>query len=1103
MSATRSAVTPAYASAPYGWAALLSLLAVLYLTLLPFEFGDVAVAEAWQRFLAMEQGAVRSGARQQWVANALMFMPLGFFLTAWLTLNRRSGLVRLLLGMVVAAFCLLVTASVEFAQIWLPNRNPSLNDISANFVGGAVGATVWVLIGRRIAAWWDGVQREGLRINVTQLLLLYGVFYIVVSLLPFDFLLSLSELQARLASEHWSWWMRADYCTETQLRCLALDGSKVVLAVPLGVWLYQRYHGQRLVTLFVTGLALGLGVEAAQFLLVTGRADGFSGLLRVMGIGTGLLLAAQFINFAIHIDEWRQQWGRVLAIGVCIPYTMAVFAVGLGNREFHWEAAQAWEQLQSLRWLPFYYHYFVAEAVAIRSVLLTLMLYAPLGGILWLWAGNRTIRPLSAVALGAVFALTIEAVKLFIDGQRPDLTSVWLGGLAAWAAWRVCTWATVQFGAGHSVSPPLPKVTRVSAPSRLESASLPARVLGITLLALTLILAMTWPVAAPWLVMALVAYMAWLWHRPEAWLLVIPALVPTLNLSLYTGRFFFDELDLFLLATLAVHAVHWRSGWGLVPLPRLVRWSLFAVGLAFFVSLVRGLLPLQPLDDNALVHYASHYNALRDAKGFVWALVLFMLLNQSSEPLRLLFQRWLVPGMVLGLVGVVAIILWERATYPGLFDFASRYRLSALFTEMHVGGPSIETYLVLTLPFALLWAGLQRSWLWWIPLCGLLAAALYGLVVTYSRAGYLGMAVVLLVILAGALITAVTRRGAQRWQLTAVVMVLFMLVGSVLPRVTGDFFAQRLEQLDSDFARRTEHWQLVMALREPGVVGTLLGAGLGAFPRTYVWGNPQGQIPANFSYVHTSEGHRLRIGTGDSLFINQRLSLPPHGDYTVEVKAQSDQTARLGLFVCEKFVRHSFECRRTAMEIAPPGTGDNSSVWIFNADGLATGPWFQRRQLVFSFSNSTAGSIIDIEQIRLTAADGQEFLRNGDFSQGGRYWYFTTDNLWPWRTENQWLEIFFAQGWLGLLAFVALTLLGLITLLRRAAQGAFEAIYVLAALAGMLAIGVFSTVFWSPRLTMLFYLVLLLGVAVAHDSLQQPTRRRLRRAYTGTIPDHR
>ena len=112
---------------------------------------------------------------------------------------------------------------------------------------------------------------------------------------------------------------------------------------------------------------------------------------------------------------------------------------------------------------------------------------------------------------------------------------------------------------------------------------------------------------------------------------------------------------------------------------------------------------------------------------------------------------------------------------------------------------------------------------------------------------------------------------------------------------------------------------------------------------------------------------------------------------------------------------------------------------------------------------------------------GEKLLHDGDFAAGSRHWYFTTDHLWPWRVENQWLEIWLDQGWLGLLAFVVLTLAAFGRWLKGAVQGRFEDACLLASLAGVLTIGVLSTVFWSPRLSLLFYLILLLGVAASYS----------------------
>jgi hypothetical protein len=65
-------------------AAWLSLLAALYATLLPFEFRTASLAGAWDTYTSLSFQWSRSftpDARQQWVANALLFLPLGFFWT--------------------------------------------------------------------------------------------------------------------------------------------------------------------------------------------------------------------------------------------------------------------------------------------------------------------------------------------------------------------------------------------------------------------------------------------------------------------------------------------------------------------------------------------------------------------------------------------------------------------------------------------------------------------------------------------------------------------------------------------------------------------------------------------------------------------------------------------------------------------------------------------------------------------------------------------------------------------------------------------------------------------------------------------------------------
>jgi len=721
------------------------------------------------------------------------------------------------------------------------------------------------------------------------------------------------------------------------------------------------------------------------------------------------------------------------------------------------------ERLQTLRWLPLHRHYFVPEASAIRSLSLHLGIYAGVGLWLWLWDlrgrdGPSSGRAWYAAAGAALPALLLESGKLFLLGPPPDTAAPLLAALGAGVFYLLlCRIRGVEMGA--------------PAPPRREgpvAVTLPARTAGLLMLGGAVVWAVQWPVAAPWLTAGLTAYTLWLWYRPAAWLLVVPALVPLLDLTLYTGHRLFDELDLMLLATAGVLLLRRPTGAGWPRLPLPVVWGAGLLALSTLLGLALALWPWPGFGLNDGVHYSSPWNGVRMARGVLWALLLFALTVALRQPPGELLRRWFIPGMALGAAAAVGVVLWERATYPGLLAVESRYRITGLFTDMHAGGPTIESFLVMTAPFLLLWGWRQRRFLPFLAAQLVWAGLLYGVVVTYSRAGYLGLTVALALLLPGALATGRDTIPGS-WRRVAVTALLPLLLAAVVvPRAAGGFLEQRMSQVAQDWELREAHWRLAVALREGP---PLLGAGMGRFPAAYAEWAPLDRMPENFAFTRAEGRGGLRLGSGDSLYLNQRLQIPRTGHFEVTVRARSGARARLRLFVCEKHVRHSFGCHqgRVVLPAGEAGTGQ----WRFETAGLASGPWFARRQLTLALRNETPGSVIELDRITLHSADGRQWLRNGTFAAGPAHWYFTTDHLWPYRVENQWLEVWFDQGWLGLGAFLLLTLAAM----GRLARGGLVQYTLLAAVAGTLAIGLFSTIFWSPRIALLFYLTLLLGTA--------------------------
>ena len=96
--------------------------------------------------------------------------------------------------------------------------------------------------------------------------------------------------------------------------------------------------------------------------------------------------------------------------------------------------------------------------------------------------------------------------------------------------------------------------------------------------------------------------------------------------------------------------------------------------------------------------------------------------------------------MQVGLAYVGLILLWERAAYPGLLDFSARYRTTATFWEMHMGGAAIDAYLALATPFAAWALAAARSPRAWVAAATLALLTGHACLTTFSRGAYVGVA---------------------------------------------------------------------------------------------------------------------------------------------------------------------------------------------------------------------------------------------------------------------------------------------------------------------------------------------------------------------------
>ncbi len=277
---------------------------------------------------------------------------------------------------------------------------------------------------------------------------------------------------------------------------------------------------------------------------------------------------------------------------------------------------------------------------------------------------------------------------------------------------------------------------------------------GLLLGALAAVLAVRHPLgsAGALTVIAAVGVAAFRW--PLLALAAPVALLPVAGLAPWTGWLLVEEFDLLLLASMAGGWAALAMGRAGAPQPQRAptrgwaRWVLPLLLATWAVALWRGLGDAGGLSWGWWQGYRDPLNSVRLAKplpaAILWWCLWRAMLRRDADGAHMALQRG--AAMALALAGMV--VVWERAAFPGLLNFSSDYRTTAMFWEMHVGGAALDGFLALALPLAAHHAWHARNrWESSVALAGL-ALAGYVALTTFSRIVYLavpaGLAVMLL-----------------------------------------------------------------------------------------------------------------------------------------------------------------------------------------------------------------------------------------------------------------------------------------------------------------------------------------------------------------------
>ena len=1097
---------------------------VVYGSLVPLQFNALPLADAWRAFQNIPYLQLGIASRADWVANGVLYVPLGF-LSVFLLKAALPRAWAAPMQVLAALFCLALAVGVEFTQLFFPPRTVSLNDVMAEAIGSLIGVALGAKFGRWFAAFLRSFLTDTRRLFVLGLDA-YVVVYLVFALFPFDFLLSWDEIADKVNSDLWGW-LVAGAGAQKPVTVLIKGIAEAALTVPFGV-LLARLAGARqpgyALAAFI-GLLLGGCVEVAQFFVGSGVSQGLSVLTRIAGVCAGLALvryATRHARLMSSVDAARL--ARRVGPYLAVPYLVVLLQIN-GWITPRWHGLQAAKrQLAEVNFLPFYYHYFTTEAIALFSLAAVTLSYLPVGGLAWAYGRSAGV----AAGLAILLAGGVETGKLFIVGAHPDPTNMLIAGVAVWIT--VSILQLFERGkrpaAGLATDPGAPSAWRPAAPGPLRlkipaESRLPGQLSWLGL-ALCTALVTAWLMAFPTLrllvAVVLGASCVAVWRQPRLAFAILPAALPVFDLAPWSGRFFFDEFDVLVLLLLAVAYAraprpaaapgsggHRQARRLRTPGDLFLLFSVALLALSFAISTVRGLLPFTlpaslPFawpDANAFNNYFSNFNALRVAKGALWALLLWRLSRRflttgvrrgvtrgvtTGTDVRRYFS-W---GMTAGLALTVVWILWERAAFPGLLDFTQDYRVTGPFSVTHTGGAYIDCFLAAAIPFLLVQTIEQRRWVFKLAGVVLVLASTYALVLTYSRGGYLAFAVAVAVLLLAMLSKSVVgQRGSQKSQglkryrdgLILGGLGLAMLLVA-LPVFKSGFMQSRLATVGADFDVRKAHWADALAIRDPGLLTALFGMGVGQFPQTKYWRSTLHPKIATYRLLTEQPGGKtntfLRLDAGEPIGVEQFVAMAPGQNYVLKFDVRpSHANTQVVVPICEKWLLTSARCLTPSIDL-----GAQKGVWrsvelTVDSQALAPAHGPVARPIKLSLGHSMAQSTLDIDNLRLLSPNQVDLLSNGDFSNGLDHWYFSIAGTLHahWRTHSLPVGVLFDQGWLGLVAWVLVLAVAMGRAGKNAWAGDTFAAAALAALAGYLVGALFDTQVDAPRFLLLLLLL--------------------------------
>jgi VanZ family protein len=406
-------------------------LAVLYSSLMlgpdGLHYVPLSAAEAWQRFRAIHFVDNASDQRADWIANAIMTIPLAYLVNGALKPDSRRGPETGRAGIALLT-CIVFILAAKYAQLFFPPRTVTLNYIAAQSLGAVLGVALFRFARRRLypvvrAMYQDG---DGLVIVLGA----YTVLLAAFTLMPFDIALSPSDLGTRFTQLPLSIVPGPGHHLVYRAALVVADA---VAMIPVGMFLAVSERELSFQPLLWRGVGFVTVVTILSLFVLSATPFILSLISRPVGVALGI----EFVLWLKGKDLWKRHYRYARYVPIVLPAYIVVLVWGNGLLTGGWLSVdQAEAALDPRRLLPLWSLYIVTKVQAAQTVVTALALFAPIGAMIWLKRGFWA----KGVGFSAIFAfvlsLAIEIGRAMKPGLTPEFTEPFIAATGAALTFR-------------------------------------------------------------------------------------------------------------------------------------------------------------------------------------------------------------------------------------------------------------------------------------------------------------------------------------------------------------------------------------------------------------------------------------------------------------------------------------------------------------------------------------------------------------------------------------------------------------------------------------------------------------------------------------------